>query len=345
MWLRNCWYVFAWDHEIPAADEKSLFTRKVLGEPILVYRRADGQLTALADKCCHRHAPLSKGEREGDNVRCGYHGMLFNPQGQCVELPGMPHPPKNACVKTYPLQVKNSWVFIWMGDPELADPAALPDNFSCDHPDWSNIPGYMHYETPYLLIADNLLDFSHLSYVHAKTLGGSLAIAQSRPKIERVNKQGLQGVRVTRSIPNVPPPPFYQRFQSFDGNIDRWLDYDFMLPSVLLMDSGGRPCGADESDTTNSVRLHSCQALTPETETSTHYFFQQSHPSELKDPEVTQSIYNTLIEAFNEDRDMITAQYKNLVEGYEEQMLPIHFDSALIQFRKLLKELVEKESQ
>ena len=345
MWLRNCWYVIAWDHEIPASDSDALFSRKVLDEPILVYRTQANALVAIADKCCHRHAPLSKGRREGDNVRCGYHGMLFSASGECVDIPGIDRVPKSACVKTYPVAVKNSWVFVWMGDPEAADEAMLPDNYSCDHPDWSNIPGYMHYDTPYLLIADNLLDFSHLSYVHAKTLGGSPAIAQSRPKIERVDKSGLKGVRVTRFIPDIDPPPFYQRFRQFDGKIDRWFDYDFMLPSVLLMESGGRPVGSDPEDNASAVRLHSCQALTPETSTSTHYFFQQSHPSELKDRAVTESIYNSLLEAFNEDRDMITAQFNNLSEGYESQMVPLHFDAALIQFRKLLKELVEAEAQ
>ena len=181
MWLRNCWYVIAWDHEIPSQDEERLFTRKVLNEPILVYRTHSGTLVALANTCCHRHAPLSKGIREGDSVRCGYHGLLFNAQGQCTQVPGMDTAPAKACVKTYPVAVKNRWVFVWMGDPAQADITQLPDNFSCDHPDWVNLPGYMHYDTPYLLIADNLLDFSHLSYVHAKTLGGTPAIAQARP--------------------------------------------------------------------------------------------------------------------------------------------------------------------
>ena len=85
----------------------------------------------------------------------------------------MDKPPAKACVKKYPLVVKNKWVFVWMGDAEKADEAMLPDNFSCDHPDWVNVPGYMHYDTPYLLIADNLLDFSHLSYVHANILSDS----------------------------------------------------------------------------------------------------------------------------------------------------------------------------
>lgn len=341
MWLRNCWYVIAWDHEIPAASDDKLFTRKVLGEPILVYRSASGQMVAMADKCCHRHAPLSVGRREGDAVRCGYHGMLFNAQGQCIELPGAESPPPKACVKTYPLVVKNKWVFVWMGDPAKADTRMLPDNFSCEHPDWVNIPGYLHYDTPYLLIADNLLDFSHLSYVHAKTLGGTPAIAQARPTVEVVNADGQRGVKVSRFIPDVKAPPFYQRFRSFDSNLNRWFDYDFLLPSTLLMHSGGRPVG--DADDSRAVRLHSCQTLTPETETSTHYFFQQSHPSGVEDESIKQTIFNSLVEAFNEDRDMITAQFRNLAPHAEEQMMPMHFDTALVRFRKILQEAVSAE--
>ena len=272
MFIRNCWYVIAWDHEIGA---DALFSRIVLGEPILVYRTSDGGLTAMEDRCCHRLAPLSAGRKEGDCVRCGYHGLKFNAAGQCIEVPGLEQVPAQAKVKTYPLAVKNKWVFVWMGTPEKADAALLPDNFSCDHPDWRNQPGYLHYETNYQLICDNLLDFSHLSYVHEKTLGGSAAIAQARADIEPVPR----GIRVTRRVTGVRAPPFYQRFRSFDTNLDRWFVYDFVLPGTLLMHSGGKPVTDAEGDLRNAVQLHSCQTLTltPETETSTHYFFQQSH--------------------------------------------------------------------
>jgi phenylpropionate dioxygenase-like ring-hydroxylating dioxygenase large terminal subunit len=154
--------VVAWDHEVPA---DGLFKRTVIGEPLLLFRTQDGAITALEDRCCHRHAPLSKGRKEGDCVRCGYHGMVFNAQGVCVEVPGLDTVPPKARVRHYPVVLKSRWVFVWMGDAALADETQLPDNFSCDHPDWRNIPGYMHYDTPYLLICDNLLDFSHLSYV------------------------------------------------------------------------------------------------------------------------------------------------------------------------------------
>lgn len=338
MWIKNCWYVIAWEHEVPPAESADIFLRKVLNEPIVVYRTQAGKLVALEDRCCHRHAPLSAGRREGDSIRCGYHGLKFNEQGLCTEIPGADKVPPKACVRAYPVVSKNNWVFVWMGDIDKANETLLPDNFSCNDPAWKNIPGYVHYDTPYLLICDNLLDFSHLSYVHEKTLGGSTAIAQARPSIEKVDHQGQRGIRVVRHIPDVPAPPFYQRFRTFTTNLDRWFDYEFLLPATLLMQSGGKPVGSASDDMSQAVRLHSCQTLTPETENSTHYFFQQSHQSDLGDESVTQSIYNSLVQAFEEDRNMITAQYLNMQTTAQKPMLPLHFDAALVQFRKMVSD-------
>ena len=349
MWLRNCWYVIAWGHEIPVADAPQLFTRTVLGEPVLVYRLADGGLVALEARCCHRHAPLSVGRREGDCVRCGYHGLKFEPSGRCIEIPGLDTVPPKACVRSYPVVQKNNWVFVWMGDPALADVALLPDNFSCESPDWKNKPGYLHYDTPYLLICDNLLDFSHLSYVHESSLGGSTRIAQARPTIEPVPGATADwpqmGIKVSRYVNDVPAPPFYQRFRRFDTHLDRWFVYEFLLPATLLMHSGGRPTGAAPDAPGPSVRLHSCQTLTPETETTTHYFFQQSHPVNEGDDTVTESIYNSLLGAFNEDRDMITAQHHNIAFDPARPMLPLAMDAALLQFRRLLEGRVAAERE
>ena len=343
MWLRNCWYVIAWEHEISDCGSPDLFTRTVLGEPILVLRTEAGPLAALEDRCCHRLAPLSKGRREGDCVRCGYHGLKFNAAGQCVDAPGIAIVPEKARVRSYPVALHNRWVFVWMGEAAKADHKLLPDNFSCDDPAWTHKPGYMHYDTPYLLICDNLLDFSHLSYVHEKTLGGTPAIAQAVPVIEKINGPGQQGIRVTRKVPNVPAPPYYRKLRSFESNVDRWFDYEFQLPGTLLMHSGGRPVGDAPDDLSNAVRLHSCQTLTPETETSTHYFFQQSHPADQGDASLTEGIYASLIAAFNEDRDMITAQHQSILRNPDAPMLPLAMDSALTQFRRLLAQRVDAE--
>ncbi len=336
MFVRNCWYVIAWDHEIPDVQENGkIFSRTVLNEPIVVYR-AEGKLVALADRCCHRGAPLSKGRLEASNIRCGYHGLLFNPTGKCIEVPGMDAVPSKACVTSYPVVEKNKWVFVWMGDPEKADLAMLPNNYSSNSPDWKYLPGYLHYDTNYLLICDNLLDFSHLSYVHEKTLGGSTRIAQSRPDVTDIASNGQRGLNVKRRVDGVPPPPSYQRIHSFEGQIDRWWDYDFVLPGTLLMKSGGFP-NKDNKVDTGDVELHSCQTLTPETEHSTHYFFQQSHRSHQGDSELAQSMFDMLIRAFNEDRDIISAQEKILHMQNDFDMLPLHLDGALLRYRKLIE--------
>ena len=79
------WYVAGWDHEI---TQEKMVARTLLGQPILLYRDSQDQVVALANKCCHRAAPLSHGRREGDAVRCMYHGMKFDRTGKCIEIPG-----------------------------------------------------------------------------------------------------------------------------------------------------------------------------------------------------------------------------------------------------------------
>ena len=272
-------------------------------------------------------------------MRCGYHGLLFDATGHCVEIPGSDSVPAKARVQRYPVTVKNKWVFVWMGDPAKADLALLPDNFSCDSPEWDYVPGYMHYETPQPLICDNLLDFSHLSYVHEKTLGGSTAIAQARAEIEAVPR----GIKVTRRVHDVTPPPFYRSIREFKGRLDRWFIYDFVLPGTLLMHSGGRPVEDSEDDMSHAVRLHSCQTVTPETETTTHYFFQQSRRVGDGDHGVAEALYKSLLVAFEEDRAMITAQSQVIAADPEAPMMLLAMDAAVVRFRKLVAEAVAAE--
>lgn len=341
MWIRNAWYVIAWEHELP---ERGFLARTALGEPLLLFRASSGEYVALEDRCCHRQAPLSLGRREGDCIRCGYHGLLFDAGGRCVEVPGLERAPAGLAVRRYPLVLHRRWLFVWMGDPARADVRMLPDNFSNEDPGWRYLPGYLRYETPWLLICDNLLDFSHLSFVHEKTLGGSPEIARARPMIERIDADGQTGFRISRHMPALPPPPYYRRMRPFTGLVNRWFIYDFLLPATLLMHSGGRPVEDAEGDDANAVLLHSCQTLTPETESTTHYFFQQSHQAHIGDESVTEGLRNSILEAFEEDRRMITAQYQCIQRAPEAPMIPLWMDSAVIQFRRLLEERVHAES-
>jgi phenylpropionate dioxygenase-like ring-hydroxylating dioxygenase large terminal subunit len=82
--LRNSWYVAAWDREVTRAPLARVF----LDQPVVLYRKEDGTPVALEDRCCHRQLPLSMGKVEGDELRCGYHGLKFDSAGRCVEIPG-----------------------------------------------------------------------------------------------------------------------------------------------------------------------------------------------------------------------------------------------------------------
>ena len=335
--LRNAWYVAAWDHEVPAGK---LLARTVLGEPLVFWRTATGEIVALEDRCCHRQAPLSRGRLEGDSLRCGYHGLRFDAAGRCVEIPGQRAIPPRARVRRYPALVHRRWVMVWIGDDSRVDPALLPDNFSCDHPDWRYRPGYLHYDTPWQLIADNLLDFSHLTYVHASTLGGTDRIASTRPEITALP----DGVRISRFIPDVTLPAYFKPLWDYEGRVHRWQNYEFTLPATLIMHSGARRAGQAPGTTDDEVDFHSCQTLTPETAESTHYFFMEAHRAHQGDAGTTEGLHQGLLKAFEEDRQIILAQLRNLRAAPGRPMLPLPMDAALVRFQRLFEQRLAAET-
>lgn len=230
-----------------------------------------------------------------------------------------------------------------MGDPEKADKALIPDTQWVDHPDWRSLPGYLHYEVNYLLIADNLLDFSHLPFLHPTTVGGSPDYASVLPNVERMDR----GVRLTKWVSNTEPPPYSAKYSNYPAGapVDRWMNYDFLVPGVLLMDSGMVPAnaGGKEGNRDNAIAFRGCQALTPETENSTHYFFAHPHNFLIDKPEVTQEIHAGIVYAFEEDRDMITSQHENLALDPSFKMVPLSVDAALSQFRWVVDKFTKSE--
>ena len=128
----NAWYAAAWSHEI--AHE--LAARTICDQDMVLYRRTDGQVTALEDACWHRLLPLSMGRLEGDQVICGYHGLVFNSAGRCTYMPAQKTINPSACVRAYPMAERHRLVWVWPGDPALADPAKIPDFHWNDGTDW-----------------------------------------------------------------------------------------------------------------------------------------------------------------------------------------------------------------
>jgi phenylpropionate dioxygenase-like ring-hydroxylating dioxygenase large terminal subunit len=338
--LRNTWYVAAWSHEI---SREKLLARTITQIPLIFWRDQSGSVVALIDRCCHRAAPLSKGRLENDKIRCMYHGLLFDSNGKCVEIPSQNFIPPAARVRSYPVVERFNWVWVWMGDPDRADASLIPDTHYLDDSGWRGTPGYMHYDANYLLITDNLLDFSHLSYVHETTLGGSAKYAGIRPKVTC----GPRNVRVERWLIDDEPAPFLGNLKTWPGNVDRWNIYDVVLPGVLLMDSGSAPTGtgAPEGKRLDAAMFFGCQAVTPETSKTSHYFFQQSHGFALDDAQVTENLRQSVLAGFQEDRDIILAQQRILDLDPSAPMLAMRMDTALASFRSLVEKAIREERE
>jgi vanillate O-demethylase monooxygenase subunit len=227
-----------------------------------------------------------------------------------------------------------------MGDSGEADEALIPDTFSVQHPDWRTKPGYKLFAANILLLTDNLLDFAHLSFVHEKTLGGTTAIAEAPPE---VTGQEGKGIRIVRRVSNTTVAPYHQRLGKFTGNVDRWWEYTLSVSGMFIMSSGVQAV-EKKDDLDGALLFHSCQALTPQTTDSTHYFFSHAHNFALNDPTVTESVYLSIVEAFDEDRRMIEAQRKVIEGNPDRDLINISADGALIRYRRLVKAALAKQA-
>lgn len=342
VFLKNCWYVAAWDYEVKQGE---MLKRKLLGQRVVMYRRSNDGVAALEDRCSHRHAPLSLGRVEKDNVRCMYHGLVFSGDGKCVEEPGRKMPSLNTDIAAFPVAEKWKFVWIWLGDPALADESLIPDCHYQDDPDWRMVPRYRYFEADYRLIIDNLLDFSHLTFVHEKTLGGSDNIALAKPKIENYG----DGVRVTRWYMDEPEiAPYLRGYETFEGRVDRCNIYDLQTKgNIFNMDSCTAPAGSGAPEgnfVPEAMRFHATQILTPEDGKNTHFFWSYAHNFNLDDPDFTQGISDRIAEGFEEDKVIIEAQQLNVDENPDIPMAYIHFDNGLTQGRKLLQAALDEEA-
>lgn len=339
MWIKNAWYVAGWGHEI--TGDKPI-ARTLLNEPVVMYRKQDGGIVALEDRCCHRLAPLSIGRIEGDELRCMYHGLKFDGAGKCTDIPGQERIPPAMKVRAYPIVEKQKLVWIWMGDPALARESDIIDWPYLDSPDWSYKPSYLHYKANYLLIIDNLLDFSHLSFVHENTIG-SMSLAETRAQID----QTPFGLRITRIMDNDIPPGFVTKLKNLGERVDRWNIYDWHARgNILAMDSGFAPLGTGghTGKRENVVQFRHISIQTPETDATCHYFF--GHPQCIApgDSALDEKLRDTVMVAFEEDRLMIEAQQRIIDIDPTVRMQAIAHDSGLFQARRIIEALAENKA-
>jgi vanillate O-demethylase monooxygenase subunit len=334
MFLKNCWYVAAWDHEL----DDGLLARTILGRPVVLFRGADGRAHALEDRCCHRGLPLSLGRLGRDTLRCGYHGLVFGFDGACVEVPGQSTIPPGARVQAFPVVEKWRWVWIWMGDAP-ADEALIPDYHWNDDPDWDSYGDVFHVAGDYRLMVDNLLDLSHIQFLHQSTLGAS---GDQDAEIEVRRSDAT--VSVDRWVMDTPPAPMYALVLGTNANVDRWQKITYTPPSHIVIDAGSALAGtgARDGDRSQGAETYSNHTLTPETETSTHYFWHHARNFRRGDEAFTEQLRSVFAAALREDVEVIAAQQQSLDAG--GPLVDINVDNGALQGRRLLEQKIAAEA-
>ena len=340
MFVRNCWYVAAWEYELP--DNRPI-GRQIVGEPVVLYRSPDGAIVALEDRCAHRHAPLSMGRIEGAGLRCMYHGLLFGRDGACLQVPGTDRTPPNASLRSYPVLVQDSWIWIWMGEPAKVDPLLVPKAFGLNDPRWTIRANQIDYEANYLLINDNLCDLSHVDFVHETTLGLATGGGWSDDQPRVVQRE--RGLRIERWLVARPASP---RNPSL---VDTWSTYDYVIPGIFIMENKSYPHGMAEqlgfeapTARPMTYRIEQ-QAVTPISDRETRYFFATGFDAANLPEKLIEGIFATVMAAFSEDRAIIEAQQKLwdvTPSGMRMAFLPQ--DKAPAMFRRTIDRLIKAEA-
>ena len=338
MYLKNCWYVAGWSKDYG----RELKAEKYLGENIVIYRKQDGTPAALEDACPHRKLPLSKGTLSEDSIICGYHGLTFNDKGQCSHSPtqrGMT--PRRAVVKSYPIVDKYRLLWIWMGNPELADPDKIFPIDNYESPKWGSTDGgVMDIKCNYLWVCDNLLDPSHVAWVHVTSFAG--AGTDDEPlEIEKTDR----GVVVSRWLKGSPPSPYYADLVKFAGNCDRLQHYEMCIPAIALNKSIYTPAGTGGREKAHIDKTYiniSYNFMTPLDEDNTRYFWFQHRNTDPDDKDISAKMNDGALMAFLEDKAILEDVHLGM-KNPATPNIDLGLDSGAKQFRMLLNRKIEEE--
>ncbi|CAN5676243.1 aromatic ring-hydroxylating dioxygenase subunit alpha [soil metagenome] len=338
--LKNAWHMIGWSNELDGPGK--LVHRTISNEAIVVYRKENGDIAALADRCPHRFVPLHRGKVVGDTLQCGYHGLRFAGDGMCVHHPVSGAPIPNAArVRSFPAVDRHSGLWVWLGDPALVDESTIPPYDFLDDPTRGNVRGYMLTHCNYQLAIDNLADLTHVQFVHSE-----YQASEAYERLTNEVRQDGNTVFTTLTFPDgISPPFFVNALPDPDMRIDLVNQIRWDAPSnARLTIHGYRP--GDRSEALFSVL--SAHIVTAETESTCHYFFCNSRNYAVGDPAADQKVRDWQRIGFTEqDKPMLEAQQAMVGEQDLMSLRPVLLatDAGSVRIRRVLKGLMESESQ
>lgn len=341
-YLMNTWYVAAWGSEM--SDQP--FTRRILNEPLVLYRDAQGRANVASNLCPHRFAPLHMGKVVEGTIECPYHGLRFDGAGRCVYNPdGDGRIPTGARLRVYPVTERWGAVWIWPGDPALADPSKIPDYPYLGEPDrYTAVTGLLHVRANYRYINDNLMDQAHLHMVHHDTLACDMVRAAKSTTVKDpdgtiwCNRYGSDGA---------PPAIFDMMWRmtrgDYEGGMDHWVEGGWNAPALVRNNTGVTLHGGSREEGLETKNAH---FLTPETETTTHYFWGIARNFDLDNPGLDEQIRQGTEYAFvHEDEVMLHAVQEAMGDRDFWELRPalLPGDAGAVQLRRTLDAMIAAE--
>ncbi len=343
-WPRNAWYHAAWMPEVGDAP----LARTLLGEDIVLFRGSDGRAAALEDRCAHRATPLRLGEVTELGLQCGYHGVTFGGDGACTHIPGQDSIPAPMCVRSYPVIERQEIVWVWMGDPTLADESKLEVDFpwNDDHENWPHIHDMYEVECSYQLLIDNLMDLTHIPFIHRNTIGGGNAQGQVNATMEVTPTEN--GVHYIRWMENIQPPPTYVKGAGFaEGTmVDRWQEFEFVAPATVVQWTGALPVGRGATENRvqdGGFNLRLYHGVTPRTETSCYYFWTPLNGYRPDDDQATKDLHKEIAVTFDEDIVFLEAQQEMTTARPDARLISTRHDKAVIHANRATSEMIERD--
>jgi vanillate O-demethylase monooxygenase subunit len=320
--------------------DDGLFAQQVLGERIVFFRKSDGNVAALEDLCPHRFLPLSKGRRCGDAIECGYHGLVFEADGRCSRIPGQPVVPSSAKVRSYPTGESMGLIWIWMGEPPMADPSRLYRLPQYDDHRWRAVHGgSLPNRANYLSLCDNLLDPSHVTYVHKTTLA-TPGVKDVPVTVEATAEE----IVVWRWLLDSPPIPVFEKTGLFKGNVDRWHYYHFTPPSSCVIDFGTADVGAVTKETRHTApQIYACHFITPVDDRNCVDHWLHVRNFSIDDVAVDAQLTADLAGAFLEDKAILEAIQIEADRWPDRSQLKIGVDTGPVRMRRMLDKLIDGE--
>ena len=335
-YLYNCWYMAGWAAEV----DSSLLSRRLLDRPVVLFRDAGGSARALADSCPHRFVPLSLGRLVDGAVECAYHGLRFGADGKCVHSP-QGEVPKGAAVAAYPLVERHGILWIWMGN-EDPDDTLIPD-YSCNDPELHYLAGgYLLMETDYRFGTDNILDLSHVHFMHRDSLAKNIAgYSREESEVRQVGEE-VWSHRVYREVP-ASSLPGAQMGSNPAELYDVWNKVRWNAPAAMLLSIGHAPANTEHFSAVETRHTH---IFTPMTHGQCHYWFGASRPKAMFSAEQVEFELSAVRGPFaDEDAPMLAAQQQAFGDQdfWEARPIILREDAAAIRARRILDKRIRAE--